>query len=79
MIELTEHQQQALAQRHEFPPRVVNPRTQEIYVLVHAEMYERVRALLAEEDEIASVEEMYPSVAEALDAEEGSFPTKESA
>jgi hypothetical protein len=78
MIELTEDQQQALAQRQEFPPRVVNPRTQETYVLIHAGMYERVQALLAEEDEIASVDEMHPLVAEALDAEESS-PGKESA
>ena len=30
----------------EFPPRVVNPQTNETYVLLHAEMYERVRAIL---------------------------------
>ncbi len=70
MIELTKHQQQILKERPEFPPHVLNPETQETFVLLHQEMYERVRALLEEEDEIASIEEMYPLVSEVLDVEE---------
>jgi hypothetical protein len=34
-------------------------------------MYERVRANLEEEDDIAAIEEMYPLLSESLDAEEG--------
>jgi hypothetical protein len=69
MIELTEQQQRELREMG-WPPRVLNPGTQETFVLLPAAMYERVRALLEEQDEIADVEEMYPLVNEALDAEE---------
>jgi hypothetical protein len=69
MIELTEQQQQEI-ERSGWPPPVLNPKTQETYVLLPAEMFERVRVLLEEADEIASVEEMYPLVNEALDADE---------
>lgn len=78
-IELTAEQQRALAEPQEFPPRVVNPQTNESYVLLHAEMYERVRALLEEEDEIASVQETYPLVSKALDASDAESSSKESA
>jgi hypothetical protein len=71
VIELTEQQQREL---HEsgWPPRVRNPATAETFVLLHAEMFERVRALLEAEDEIAAVEEMTPLAAEVLDADEPS-------
>jgi len=36
-------------------------------VLLHAEMYERVRATLEAEDELDAVREMQPLVNEALD------------
>jgi hypothetical protein len=68
MIELTEQQQQQLATAG-WPSRAVNPRTQETFVLLPAEMFERVRALLEELDEIGMVEEMAPLAAEALDNE----------
>jgi hypothetical protein len=67
MIELTPEQRHALDERHEFPPRVRDPHTQEIFVLLHAEMYERVRAILEEDDEINSVREMYRLTGEVLD------------
>jgi hypothetical protein len=78
-IELTAEQQRALAQPQEFPPRFVNPQTNETYVLLHAEMYERVRAILEDEDEIASVRETYPLVGKTLDAGEVEGSSKESA
>ena len=78
-IELTAQQQQALEEGQEYPARVVNPRTNETFVLIHAEMYERVRALLEEEDEIPSVREMYPLVSEVLDTEEEENSSRESA
>jgi hypothetical protein len=43
MIELTERQVQALEQPHENPPRVVNPRTNETFVLLRVEEYERLK------------------------------------
>jgi hypothetical protein len=45
MIELTEQQQQALNQ--ESPPRVLNPRTQERFVLIPEDVYESVRKIVA--------------------------------
>jgi hypothetical protein len=79
MIELTEQQRQEL-ERSGWPARVVNPKTQETFVLLRTEMYERVRAILEAEDEIADIEEMYPVVNEALDAgEAGDANSRESA
>ena len=46
MIELTEQQQQELKGN---PPRVIDPQTKKIYVLVSEEAYERMQALLAPE------------------------------
>lgn len=45
MIELTEHQQRALDAEPK-PPRVVDPRTNTAYVLVPADVYERLQPLL---------------------------------
>lgn len=59
MIELTEQQQRAIREGG-WPPQVTNPRTGETFVLIHREMFERVRAILEEEDEIPAVKEMYP-------------------
>jgi hypothetical protein len=69
MIELTEQQQREI-QKAGWPPQVANPRTGETFVLIHQEMFERVRALLEQEDEIAAVEEMYPLATEALGADD---------
>jgi hypothetical protein len=73
MIELTEQQCQQI-EGSGWPPRVSNPRTRETFVLLRLEMYERVRAILEKEDDIAGIEEMYPLVHEALDAGEGQDP-----
>jgi hypothetical protein len=48
-IELTDEQQRAVAQAGEAPPRLVNPRTNEAYVLVPADEYERMRSALPAE------------------------------
>jgi hypothetical protein len=42
MIELTEQQLQALEHPDASPPRVVNPRTKETFVLLRIEEYERL-------------------------------------
>jgi hypothetical protein len=44
MIELTEQQIQALQSPEATPPRVVNPRTRETFVLLRVEEYERLKA-----------------------------------
>ena len=43
MIELTEQQAQALEHPEVVPPRVVNPRTKEMFVLLRVEEYERLK------------------------------------
>ena len=43
MIELTEQQVQALEHADFSPPRVVNPRTQQAFVLLRVDEYERLR------------------------------------
>ena len=43
MIELTEDQLQAMASREATPPRLVNPRTNEPFVLLRAEEYDRLK------------------------------------
>jgi hypothetical protein len=43
MIELTEQQVQALAHADVSPPRIVNPRTQEAFVLLRVDEYERLK------------------------------------
>jgi hypothetical protein len=48
-IELTEVQQQALDKELDLPPRLIDPRTNEAYVLVRAEDYENIRELWEED------------------------------
>jgi hypothetical protein len=43
MIELTEQQAQALEHAEATPPRIVNPRTKETFVLLRVEEYERLK------------------------------------
>lgn len=43
MIELTQQQAEALERAEATPPRVVNPRTQETFVLLRVEEYERLK------------------------------------
>ncbi len=66
MIELTEQQQRELKAAG-WPARVLNPATQETFVLMPAGMFERAWAFLRQEDELDAVEEMCPLVNEALD------------
>lgn len=44
MIELTEQQMQALANPEARPPRVLNPRTKETFVLLRVDEYEHLTA-----------------------------------
>ena len=43
MIELTEQQAQALKTHESTPPRVVDPRTKEMFVLLRVEEYDRLK------------------------------------
>jgi hypothetical protein len=44
MIELTEQQIKAVTQAAAGPPRIVNPHTNETFVLLRAEEYDRLKA-----------------------------------
>jgi hypothetical protein len=66
MIELTEQQRQEIRDGG-WPPRFVNSQTGETFVLIHQEMFDRIRAILEAEDGIADVEEMLPLTADVLD------------
>jgi hypothetical protein len=48
-IELTPQQQQALDTQEEESPRIIDPRTNTVYVLVPEVDYEAIRELLEEE------------------------------
>jgi hypothetical protein len=50
MIQLTETQRQALAAEPQ-PCRVIDPETRQTYVLLPAEFYERLKALLYDDSE----------------------------
>lgn len=63
-IELTEPLQQALDASHDEPLRVVDPRTQESYVLVPAVLYERLKSLLYD-DSLPAQEERDRQLAES--------------
>lgn len=54
--------QQALDIQVDAPPRFVDPRTNKAYVLVAAEQYERVKALLEQDDDLSQT---YPAQIEA--------------
>jgi alpha-D-ribose 1-methylphosphonate 5-phosphate C-P lyase len=43
MIELTEQQMQALETPEATPPRILNPRTKETFVLLRVDEYERLK------------------------------------
>ena len=66
MILLTDTQQQALSQEKSHPPIVVNPATKESFVLVPTGEYEKMRALLADDNE-RFAEEMAPLMWEVME------------
>jgi hypothetical protein len=64
MIELTQDQRQELAKSD--PARAIDPQTKEAYVLVRAELYDRIKSLFAEEDDNRFVHDMYSEVMEVF-------------
>ena len=78
MIELTEQQMQALEYSEATPPRVVHPRSNEIFVLLRVDEYERLK-----EDEYddspwtrEELQALAWEVAEQTGWEEGDAPEK---
>ncbi len=64
-ILLTEEQRQVIEIHSESPPRLIDPKTNEAYVLLRADVYERAKALF-EEDENQLVRDMYPHMWEVF-------------
>ena len=68
MIELTPEQRHELAMTG-WPPLVVNPTTQQTFVLLPVELFERVQALLAAED-AAALDELERASAAGVEEKE---------
>lgn len=58
---LSEQERQALQHSAGQPVQVVDPQTQRVYYLISGEQFERIRALLVEEE--FDPREMYPLIA----------------
>jgi len=56
MIEMTEQQMQALETPEAAPPRIVNPRTKEMFVLLRVDEYERLKEELYDDSPWTSEE-----------------------
>jgi hypothetical protein len=74
MIELTEAQRKAL--QEEAPPRLVDPTTNETYVLLRAELYDRLKGLL--EEDLPSMEEVGLLLEEVMKEDDANDPLLES-
>ncbi len=62
MTQLSPELQQALDTQADSPPRVIDPRTNRAYVLLAAEQYERIKALLEQDDDLSQT---YPAQMES--------------
>lgn len=74
MIELTAQQQQAVDAVAEL--RMIDPRTRKVYVLIDADIYERIRSLLAE-DEGPDMRQVAALVERAMREDDAADPTLE--
>jgi len=61
MIELTPEQRQALAEQHGEPVRIIDPSTHDDYVLMRAEVFERMGGVL-----LPALEEVSPLIQPAM-------------
>lgn len=66
MIKLTLEQGQAIAKQGEVPPRALDWGTQTTYVLIREEVYDRMKALFAEEEDNRFFNAMHPHVMEVF-------------
>jgi hypothetical protein len=62
MTELSQDLQRALDAHPEAPPRAIDPRTNKTYVLLASEQYERLKALLDQDDDLSPT---YPAQLES--------------
>jgi hypothetical protein len=73
MIVLTEQQGRELALAAESPPSVLDPTTNTAYVLVRADLYERIRGLV--EDDGLDMRQVAVLVEQAMRDEDADDPT----
>lgn len=71
MIELTEQEQQAVDAGP--VPRLIDPRTQKAYVLIGADLFERFRGMLSEEE--PDTRQVATLVEQAMYEEDAGDPT----
>jgi hypothetical protein len=76
MIELTEQQRQELGKDQ--PVRVRDPQTNETYVLIKADVYERFRRLLEDEDDGLDMRQVGLLIEEAMREDDANDPLLES-
>ncbi len=62
ILKLTDEQRQALEAHPEVPVQLVDERTNTLYVLLRADLYERLQALPKEDDDLS---ETYPAQMES--------------
>lgn len=72
-IELTEGQLKALAQTEETPARVIDPRTRETFVLLPADLYERVQPLLRSDTTSSLTSTISPVIPHGVRASRDAF------
>jgi hypothetical protein len=77
MIELTEQQQQAIANSQDEPLELINPRSKQTYVLLPKEVFERVKNILEDEDETARID-VGALIADAMREDDENDPLLES-
>lgn len=77
MIELTQQQQQALADRQDEPLQLIDPRTKQTYVLLPNEVFERVKNILQDEDGTTGID-VGALIAEAMREDDENDPLLES-
>jgi hypothetical protein len=77
MVELNESLQQALAAQPDEPLRLVDPRTRETYVLVRADVYERLKGLDYDDSDFA-IKDAYPLMDEVASREGWNDPEMDS-
>jgi hypothetical protein len=73
MIALTEEQGQELARAAESPPTVIDPVTNTAYVLVRADVYERMRRMV--EDDGPDMRQVAALVERAMREDDAGDPT----
>ena len=76
IIELTQPQLQALDAHEEEPLRLLDPRNQEAYVLLRADVFERMKMLVCDDD--LDMRQVAVLVEKAMREDDANDPTLES-